>query len=239
MVMGTHALKELVNPNAKFPARVEKLFLREDFQSSQDLRDLEELFRRHQIKIDLKPAGFLDKAGNHQGAIAVVSSTPELDLENLPEGPCTLIAIDGVEDPHNLGAILRSSWLMSVSGIILAADRSVHLTASVHKVACGGVENVPTLAVSQFGQTFEQLKKLGFWIFGLKADGTKSLFELQLPERVVWVLGAEDKGLRINTERACDELVSIPQASSEASLNVSVTAGMVLLETRRQRQKSK
>lgn len=231
LVMGFHALRELLAQNSK---TIQKLVLQNNFESNQDLRELEQEYRQKRIAIETRPEVHLSKLGNHQGAIAVVSETPELDLNDLPEGPCVLLAVDGVEDPHNLGAILRTSWLMNASGIILAADRSVHLTPSVHKVACGGVEHVPTLAVSQFGPTFSELKEKGFWIFGLSAEGSKTIFDLDLPERVVWVLGAEDKGLRVNTERACDELVSIPQASEGASFNVSVTAGMALLEFRRQ-----
>lgn len=229
--MGFHALRELLQVNAK---SVQKLIVKNGFESNSELRELEEEFRRKKIGVEIRPEVHLDKLGNHQGAVALVSSSPELDIQGLPEGPCLLLAIDGVEDPHNLGAMLRTSWLMQVSGVILAADRSAPLTPAVHKVASGGVEHVPTLTVSQFGPTFETLKKQGFWIFGLAAGGTKTIFDLQLPERVVWVLGAEDKGLRINTERACDELVSIPQASDKASFNVSVTAGMALLESRRQ-----
>lgn len=231
LVIGFHALRELLKVN---PRSIQKLILQNGFESNNELRELEEEYRRNNKTIEIRPEVHLSKLGNHQGAVAVVGETPELDLANLPEGPCVLLAIDGVEDPHNLGAMLRTSWLMNVSGVILAADRSVHLTPSVHKVASGGVEHVPTLAVSQFGPTFADLKEKGFWIFGLCAEGPKTIFDLQLPERVVWVLGAEDKGLRVNTERACDELVSIPQASSEASFNVSVTAGMALLESRRQ-----
>lgn len=229
--MGFHALRELVKTN---PRSVQKLILKNQFESNGELADLEQEFRQKKVTIEIRPEVHLSKLGNHQGAVAVVSETPALDLSQLPEGPCVLLAIDGVEDPHNLGAILRTSWLMNVSGVILAADRSVHLTPAVHKVASGGVEHVPTLAVSQFGPTFAELKEKGFWIFGLSAEGSKTIFDLKLPDRVVWVLGAEDKGLRVNTERSCDELVSIPQVSADASFNVSVTAGMALMEFRRQ-----
>ena len=233
--MGFHALRELLQVNSK---SVQKLILKNGFETNEELRELEQDFKNKKIQIEIRPEVHLTKLGNHQGAVAIVGDSPELEISELPEGPCVLLAIDGVEDPHNLGAMLRTSWLMNVSGVILAADRSAPLTPAVHKVASGGVEHVPTLTVSQFGPTFEALKKQGFWIFGLAAGGSKTLFDLDLPERVVWVLGAEDKGLRINTERACDELVSIPQSSEKASFNVSVTAGMALLESRRQSLKS-
>ena len=145
-----------------------------------------------------------------------------------------VIALDGVEDTHNLGAILRTSWLMGVNGMIIPEDRAVGLTAAVHKVACGGVEHVPILRTNQFTQPFEQLKKDGFWVFGLSHKAERSIYDAKIPEKVIWVLGAEDKGLRSPTEKICDELFSIPQSSPAASYNVSVSAALALAETKRQ-----
>jgi 23S rRNA (guanosine2251-2'-O)-methyltransferase len=117
-------------------------------------------------------------------------------------------------------------------------DRSVGLSPTVHKVACGGVEHVPFEQYSQFHPKLEELKKQGYWVFGLSHKAEKNLFEIKIPEKVIWVLGAEDKGLRTTTERVCDELVCLPQADAAASYNVSVAAGMTLIETLRQRQVS-
>ena len=145
-----------------------------------------------------------------------------------------VLALDGVEDTQNLGAVLRTSWLMGVNGIIIPEDRAVGLTASVHKVACGGAEHVPIHRTNQFNTPFEHLKKAGFWVFGLSHTAKRSIYDLQIPEKVIWVLGAEDKGLRTTTEKACDELVYIPQVSPTASYNVSVSAALALAETKRQ-----
>ena len=142
--------------------------------------------------------------------------------------------LDGIEDPHNLGAILRTSWLTGVHGVLIPEDRAVGLTPTVHKVACGGVEHVPVEETTNFSNYAEDLKKKGYWIYGLSPRGKKSIFELDLPEKVVWAIGAEDKGMRVTTERLCDELVFIPQSSASASYNASVATAMALTETLRQ-----
>lgn len=232
-VTGTHAIRELLSVH---PKSVQLVLLQANFRSSGDLRELFDLVEAKKIKVEMKSEQqLLEISRSHQGAVAFSDLTLEFDPDVFPDGqPGLVLALDGVEDTQNLGAILRTSWLMGVDGVIIPEDRAVGLTATVHKVACGGVEHVPLYRTNQFSAPFESLKKQGFWVFGLSHNATRTIYDLTIPEKVVWVLGAEDKGLRGTTEKACDELVSIPQLSPNASYNVSVSAALALGETKRQ-----
>ena len=232
-VAGTHAIRETLKIR---PKSIKAVFLQKGWNSSQDLRDLTEDLKKFKVSFEEKTDSDLQKiCPSHQGAVLFSDQTPEFDFHQSGwESESLLLALDGVEDPHNLGAILRTSWLMGVSGVIVPEDRAVGLTATVHKVACGGVEHVPLAKTNNFTEPFKTLKEAGFWVFGMSHKAKKTIYDLQIPEKVIWVMGAEDKGLRIPTERACDELVSIPQLSADASYNVSVATALAIGETRRQ-----
>lgn len=232
-VTGTHAISELL---AMHPKSVQTVLLQSNWRSSAELRALAERLESKKIKIEEKSEQQLqDISRSHQGAVAFSDLTLNFEYPTYNWSNHGLVlALDGVEDTHNLGAVLRTSWLMGVDGIIIPEDRAVGLTATVHKVACGGVEHVPVHRTNQFATPFETLKKAGFWVFGLSHKADKTIYDLNIPEKVIWVLGAEDKGLRGTTEKACDELVSIPQLSPNASYNVSVSAALALGETKRQ-----
>ena len=233
VVIGTHAINEALMVR---PRQVKAMWLRQGWESSTELCGTEELAKKFNIKYEVKPSSVIEKFGSsQQGAALFVDGAPEFDLNKLAEHEkSTVLILDGIEDPHNLGAILRTSWLVGTHGVIIPEDRAVGLTPTVHKVACGGVEHVPVEETTNFSKYAEALKEKGYWIFGLSPRGTKSIFELELPEKVVWAIGSEDKGLRVTTERLCDELVYIPQASSSASYNASVATAMALTETLRQ-----
>lgn len=232
-VAGSHAITELIKVR---PKSIKQLLLQNNWKTSADLRDLVDLCKTMKLNIEEKSDAELQKiCPSHQGAVAFSDHKLEFNYQDSGwKKNELLLALDGVEDPHNLGAIMRTSWLMGVSGIILPADRAVGLTATVHKVACGGVEHVPTVQTNNFAESFKKLKEDGFWVFGMSHKATKTIYDLKMPERVVWVMGAEDKGLRIPTERACDELVSIPQIDANASYNVSVASALALAEAKRQ-----
>lgn len=232
-IAGTHAIIELLKIH---PASVQVVLLQSNWRSSADLRELTDLLTAKKIKIEEKSEQQLQEISrSHQGAVAFSNLNLNFDYAKIRnETHGLVLALDGVEDTQNLGAILRTSWLMGVNGIIIPEDRAVGLTATVHKVACGGAEHVPIHRTNQFASPFETLKEKGFWVFGLSHKAEKSIYDLQIPEKVIWVLGAEDKGLRNPTEKACDELVSIPQVSPQASYNVSVSAALALAETKRQ-----
>ena len=232
-VSGTHAIMELLRVH---PASIQVVLLQSNWRSSADLRELNDLLNTKKIKIEEKSDSQLQEISrSHQGAIAYSSLTIDFNYNNLLVAKQGLVlALDGVEDTQNLGAVIRTSWLMGVNGIFIPEDRAVGLTAAVHKVACGGVEHVPIHRTNQFSTPFDKLKEGGFWVFGLSHKAEKSIYDLEIPDKVIWVLGAEDKGLRNPTEKACDELVSIPQTSPQASYNVSVSAALALAETKRQ-----
>lgn len=232
-VIGTHAIKEALSVHAR---QGKVLWLRQGWESSQELREIQEFAQGKKIKTEDRAESIIDRFGpSHQGAVLFLEGAPTLSLESLKDlDKSIMLILDGIEDPHNLGAILRTSWLIGVQGILIPSDRAVGLTPTVHKVACGGAEHVPVEATSNFANYAEELKKMGYWVYGLSPRGKKSIFELQLPEKVVWAIGAEDKGMRVNTERLCDELVYIPQSSAAASYNASVATAMALTETLRQ-----
>lgn len=236
-VIGTHAIKEALNVHAKMG---KLLWIRQGWESSNELREIQEMALAAKVKIEVKPEGVIDRFGSsHQGAALFMSGAPTLSMKGLEDlDKSIMLILDGIEDPHNLGAILRTSWLIGVQGVLVPEDRAVGLTPTVHKVACGGAEHVPVEATTNFAKYAEEFKKMGYWIYGLSPRGTKSIFDLQLPEKVIWAIGSEDKGMRVTTERLCDELVYIPQSSAAASYNASVATAMALTETLRQHQSS-
>ena len=237
LVMGQHAINEVLKVR---PKSIAGLVLRDRWEHSEELRELESDCRKLGIKVETRNEAALDRVGTHQGAMLQVNGVPEFDIESLQDkATASLLVLDGVEDPHNLGAVLRTAWLMGVSACIIPEDRAVGLTPVVHKVASGGVEHVPVVRVQNFANFFSDLKEQGFWIFGLSHESKGTIFDLKVPEKVVWVLGAEDKGMRVTTERLCDELVRIPQISADASYNVSVSAAIALTESFRQQNLAK
>lgn len=234
VVVGTHAVSETLKTNA---SKIQRMWLQKGFESSMELRKLEEESRTCGIPLELKAKEQLTKEfPAHQGAVLIVEGRPRLNWDDLVEKTESMVLfLDGIEDPHNLGAILRTAWLMGVDALFIPQDRSVHLTATVHKVACGGVEHVPVEIVPSFQASVEKLKEQGFWVFGLSHKASKVLYNFKLPEKVIWVIGAEDKGLRTTTEKLCDEMARLPQISAEASYNASVATALALGETSRQR----
>lgn len=238
IVIGTHALAEAFRVNG---SSLIELWLVEDWERRGPLRDWvkglgpkfsKQIVRKNKASLD----GF---APSHQGAIAFFRplKVPPLEalIKNLSSG--VVLVLDGIEDPHNLGAMMRTAWLTGVKAVISTAHQTVGLTPIVHKVACGGVEHIPFYSVPSLVPTLDFLKKNEFWVYGLSHLGKENLFSVSLGAKVCWCIGAEEKGLRSTTLRACDSSVSIPQADRAASYNASVAAGMVLIETLRQHSK--
>ena len=175
----------------------------------------------------------------HQG---VVARAGELSLaRNLSElldaiqGPPLLLLLDGVTDPHNLGACLRVADGAGAHAVIAPKDRSVGLNATAAKVASGAAESVPYITVTNLARTLRELKDRNIWIIGADEGGDRHLYETGLTGSVAWVMGAEGEGLRRLTREHCDEIVNIPMAGGVESLNVSVASGICLYEARRQR----
>jgi len=175
----------------------------------------------------------------HQGVIAEIdaaipSVTVDEVLDSVDAAPLLLI-LDGVTDPHNLGACLRSADAFGAHAVIVPKDRAVGLNATVAKAASGAADTVPVISVTNLARTMRDFKERGVWLVGAEADGAESLFSAELTDPIAWVLGAEGSGLRRLTRELCDRTVHIPLQGSVGSLNVSVAAGICLFETARQR----
>jgi 23S rRNA (guanosine2251-2'-O)-methyltransferase len=175
----------------------------------------------------------------HQGVIAVVSEKPVLSLESLLEAvppPALLVVLDGVEDPRNLGAILRTAEAAGAGGVVLPERHSAGLSETVGRASAGALEHVPVARVGNLVQALEQLKARGLWVVGLDAAGQERWDAVDLARPVALVLGGEGRGIRRLVREHCDHLVSIPHFGHVASLNVSVAAGIALYEAVRQRR---
>lgn len=194
------------------------------------------------IKICVVDKPYLNTLTNdarHQGVAAwvdVSATYTSLDevLGQLSEPPLLLI-LDGITDPHNLGACLRVADAMGVHAVIAPKDRSASVTAAVSKVACGAAEVIPYLRVTNLARTLRELKQQGIWVVGTTIEAEKSLFQFEQTGPLAWVLGSEGEGMRRLTRELCDIEVTIPMFGSVESMNVSVSTGIVLAESRRQR----
>jgi len=183
----------------------------------------------------------LTQGGNHQGIAAQVAPYIYWDLAELisralaVSEPVIVIA-DGIEDPHNLGAIIRTAEALGVQGVVIPQRRAVGVTSTVMKVAAGALENMAIARVVNLNQAIAKLKDAGFWIYGTTADTDQLLHKTNFGGAVGLVVGSEDKGLSQLTEKNCDQLVAIPLAGKTPSLNASVAAAIALYEVFRQRQ---
>jgi 23S rRNA (guanosine2251-2'-O)-methyltransferase len=232
-VIGIHSCEETLKVR---PRSIREIWLREKWEDSQQLREIADTAKRAGLGVTVKPVGVLEKLGSgHQGIALAVLQSPEADWETIQaQEKGIVIVLDGIEDPHNLGSILRTAWLTGVSAVVIPSDRAVGLTPTVCKIASGGAEHVPVEVVPNLSSFIEDLKKWGFWTYGLSEKGERVPWDFKLDGRVAWVVGSEGTGLRIPTERACDELVRIPQVSSGSSYNASIALAMALMETTRQ-----
>ncbi|ROU06860.1 23S rRNA (guanosine(2251)-2'-O)-methyltransferase RlmB [Lysobacter enzymogenes] len=182
----------------------------------------------------------------HQGVVArytAAKTWSENELEGLVEaaqGRALVLILDGVQDPHNLGACLRSAAAAAATAVIIPKDKSVQVNATVRKTSAGAADSVPVIPVTNLARTLRDLQKLGVWIYGLAGEAQASLYSLDLRGNVALALGGEADGLRRLTRETCDQLVKIPMPGGDAasgveSLNVSVAAGVSLFEAVRQR----
>ncbi len=239
-IFGLHAVESLVQKN---PERIKCLYVLQD-RTDKKIQAVLELANQQKIKIEYLARSQLDRMtneANHQGLLAVCEparhySEKDLDelLDNLNEPPFLLI-LDGVQDPHNLGAILRTADAAGVHAVIAPKDKAVGITATVSKVASGAAEVIPFIQVTNLARTIAFLKERNIWIYGAAGEAEKSLFEINFKGSIAFVLGAEGSGLRRLTRDCCDGLIKIPMSGSVSSLNVSVATGVFLFEAVRQR----
>ena len=238
MIFGFHAVTSRLRHEA---SSVEEIFV-DASRVDGRMKDMIAAAKAANVRVMPVDSSRLDKivgTRRHQGVIAFASQLSlarNLDeLLDAIDGPPLLLILDGITDPHNLGACLRTADAMGVHAVIAPKDKSAGLNATVSKVACGAAETVPYITVTNLARTLRELKEYGIWIVGTDMSGEADLFHCALPESVAWVMGNEGEGMRRLTREHCDLLVSIPMFGTVESMNVSVSAGMVLSETRRQR----
>jgi 23S rRNA (guanosine2251-2'-O)-methyltransferase len=203
------------------------------------LQEIIDLARRASVTVRFEPRAALDRlAGSsaHQGVVAMGAAKKYTGLEEIATSEMVVV-LDGVEDPHNLGAIIRTAHAAGAGGVIIPERRAAGITDVVAKAAAGALEHLAVTRVVNVNRTLEELKESGHWIYGLDERGTEDYDQVEYSTPTVLVLGGEGKGLHEQVRKHCDVLVRIPVAGKISSLNVSVAAGIVLFEWRRRRLK--
>lgn len=223
-VVGTHSCQEVLATN---PQQIKEIC----FQNIDEAKKApwESLLSKTRVKAVAKPFNFFKTLSEfgHQGVAIATTFEPEAGNDGIK------LYLDGLEDPHNLGAIIRTSWLMGVDSIHITERNSVKLTPTVCKVASGGCEHIAVVE-SNFVPEFKRLKDQGYWIYGFSDKATKSLYDIDFEKKSILVFGSEEKGVRIPVLNECDEILSIPQVAQGPSYNVSVAVGISLAEVMRQ-----
>ncbi|NKI75151.1 23S rRNA (guanosine(2251)-2'-O)-methyltransferase RlmB [Dickeya sp. CFBP 2040] len=239
IIYGIHAVKALLEQD---PQRFLDVFIlkgREDRRLQPLITELE----ANGIAVQVASRQWLDDKVDgavHQGIVARVKEGRQYQENDLPgllaslDTPFLLV-LDGVTDPHNLGACLRSADAAGVHAVIVPRDRSAQLNATAKKVACGAAETVPLIRVTNLARTLRFLQEQNVWIVGTAGEADHTLYQSKLTGPLALVMGAEGEGMRRLTREHCDELISIPMAGSVSSLNVSVATGVCLFEAVRQR----
>ncbi|MBF8722223.1 23S rRNA (guanosine(2251)-2'-O)-methyltransferase RlmB [Pseudomonas guariconensis] len=239
-IYGVHAVQGLLQHH---PKRVKQIWLSEG-RSEPRVQALLELAAENRVPVGQAERRELDAwvEGVHQGVVAEVSPSQvwgEAMLDEMlerAEQPPLILVLDGVTDPHNLGACLRTADAAGATAVVIPKDKSATLTAVVRKVACGAAEVIPLVAVTNLARTLEKLQQRGLWIVGTAGEAEQELYQQDLTGPIAIVMGAEGKGMRRLTREHCDFLVKLPMAGSVSSLNVSVATGVCLFEAVRQRQ---
>ncbi|MNT29748.1 23S rRNA (guanosine-2'-O-)-methyltransferase RlmB [compost metagenome] len=224
------------------PKRVKQIWLSEG-RSEPRLQPLLELAAQNRVAVGQAERREMDAwvEGVHQGVVAEVSPSQvwgEAMLEELldrTEGAPLILVLDGVTDPHNLGACLRTADAAGALAVVVPKDKSATLTPAVRKVACGAAEVIPLVAVTNLARTLEKLQQRGLWVVGTAGEAEQELYQQDLTGPTILIMGAEGKGMRRLTREHCDFLVKLPMAGSVSSLNVSVATGVCLFEAVRQR----
>jgi len=201
------------------------------------IQEIIDLARRASVPVRFEPRAALDRVAGtpaHQGVVALGAARKYADLEDVAARELVVV-LDGVEDPHNLGAIIRTAYAAGAGGVIVPERRAAGITDVVAKAAAGALEHLPLTRVTNINRTLEDFKERGHWIYGLDERGTQDYDRVEYSTPTVLVLGGEGQGLHEQVRKHCDVLVRIPMAGKISSLNVSVAAGIVLFEWRRRR----
>jgi 23S rRNA (guanosine2251-2'-O)-methyltransferase len=244
IVFGVHAVRTLLQQR---PERAIRLLVQKG-RADGRVAEILKLARAANVATDMRDAKELDRlagAERHQGVCLQVKPTAVLGegaldelLDKLTEPPFLLV-LDGVQDPHNLGACLRTADAAGVTAVIVPRDRAAGLSPIVRKVASGAAETVPLFQIVNLARTLKQLQERNIWVVGTDDEGDRTLYDLDLKGPLALVLGAEGAGLRRLTKENCDVLAKIPMAGAVESLNVSVATGVALYEAVRQRRSGK
>jgi len=239
LLFGIHSIQAVLNNE---PERILEIFALKG-RDDDRMHKVISLARKHGISVSFVAKKTLEDRAvgeSHQGIIANARSARvknEADLDEIiaaNEQPFLLI-LDGVTDPHNLGACIRSADAAGVHAVIVPKDNAASLTPVVRKVACGAAETMPLIQITNLARTMREIQEKGIWIYGTAGEATQELYETKLTGPIAIVMGAEGSGMRRLTREHCDTLVSLPMAGSVSSLNVSVTTGICLFEVVRQR----
>lgn len=239
-VYGLHAISALLNN----PHRsVKTLYISQEKQN-QRIQELLKRAEQRNIPIEiLTTQKMTQRLGDvvHQGIAASAGALRDYDESDLKEllgscsGPALILILDGITDPHNLGACLRTADAAGVDFVMIPKDKNVGITPAVSKVACGAAESVPLVRVTNLARSMEIIKQEGVWIYGAAGEAEQSVYQLDSKTSMALAMGAEGDGLRRLTREHCDGLFALPMLGSVESLNVSVATGISLYEIRRQR----
>ena len=236
-----HGFHAIIAKLRHHPDAILEIFIDADRHDARarDLMRHAELQKVKIIPVDAKRLEGMAGGMRHQGAVARVSGTSRHvtldDVLDTLEEPAFLLVLDGIQDPHNLGACLRVADAVGAHAVIAPKDRAVGLTQTALKVASGAAESGPYITVTNLARTLRELQEREIWVVGTDAEAKEDIYAAQWPEATAWVLGAEGDGMRRLTRETCDQLVTIPMLGSVQSLNVSVASGVCLYEARRRR----
>ena len=241
LIFGLHAVEAVLQ---RQPERIIEIYALKGRQDDR-LVNIINAGRKQGISVQFMARKVLDNKSDderHQGVMARVKPAAQLNETDLAEllekskVPPVLLILDGVTDPHNLGACMRSADAAGVTAIIVPKDNASKITPTVQKVACGAADTVPFIQVTNLARTMRFLQDEGIWIIGTAGETDKNLYQTEFKGPIALAMGAEGSGLRRLTREHCDELIKIPMAGSVSSLNVSVATGVCLFEIIRQRQ---
>jgi len=237
---GIHAVREALEAGSTF----DRILIAKGRQDSR-VEEIVQLARERGVTVRFEDRGQLDRVANtrdHQGVVAIAAARAATTLEDILEranqsqGQAGLIVLlDGVEDPHNLGAVIRTSLAAGAHGVIIPERRAAGLTDTVARASAGALAHLPVARVTNLARSMEELKEAGYWLVGLDEAGEKSYTEVDYSSPTGIVMGSEGKGLHELTRKRCDFVVSLPTTGPVKSLNVSVATGVVLFEAIRQR----
>jgi 23S rRNA (guanosine2251-2'-O)-methyltransferase len=202
------------------------------------VQEIIDLSRKNSTPLRFEERAALDRlvgSAAHQGVVALGAAKQYAELDDIAGAAHMLVVLDGLEDPHNLGAVIRTAHAAGADAVVVPERRAAGLTDTVAKAAAGALEHLPVVRVTNINRALEDLKKAGFWTYGVDERGEQSYDTVDYAERAVLVFGAEGKGLHQMVRQHCDVLLRIPMSGKISSLNVSVAAGVVLFDWKRRR----